>query len=80
MNISVTVTNWGTATANDFYLMAYFEGRESDAKSSTTYDLADGYQISDVAAEGIVMPSGRGTLCVELWLGGQVVEDWTAEF
>ncbi len=79
VNISVTVTNWGTAAANDFYLMAYFEGLESDAKLSTTYDLAAGYQISNVAVEGIVMPSGPGTLCVELWLGGQVVEDWTAD-
>ena len=79
VNISVTVTNWGTAAANDFYLMAYFEGLEGDAKLSTTYDLAAGYQISNVAVEGIVMPSGPGTLCVELWLGGQVVEDWTAE-
>lgn len=79
VNISVTVTNWGTAAANDFYLMAYFEGLESDAKLSTTYDLAAGYQISNVAVEGITMPSGPGTLHVDLWLGGQVVEDWTAE-
>jgi hypothetical protein len=79
VNISVTVTNWGTAAANDFYLMAYFKGYESGAKLSSTCDLASGYKISNVAVEGIVMPSGSGTLCVELWLDGQVVEDWTAE-
>ncbi len=80
MDISVTVTNWGTANADDFYVTAYFEGRESDAKSSATYDLAYGHRISGVVTKGIAKPSGGGTLQVGLWLDGEVVDDWTVEF
>jgi hypothetical protein len=80
VDISVTVTNWGTANADDFYVRAYFDGRESDAKSSATYDLAYGHRISGVVTKGIVKPSGGGSLQVELWLGGEVVDDWTLEF
>ncbi len=79
VNVTVAVTNWGTASASDFYLKAYFKGHEIDAKQSATYDLAAGYKISNVAVEGIARPSGSATLCVELWHGGQVVEDWTAD-
>jgi hypothetical protein len=80
VDTSVTVTNWGTANANDFYVRAYFEGRESDAKSSATYDLAYGYSISGVVTKGIVKPSGGGTLQVELWEGGKAVDAWTVDF
>ena len=80
VDMSVTVTNWGTANANDFYVRAYFEGRESDAKSSATYDLAYGHRISGVVTKGIVKPSGGGTLQVELWEGGEVVDDWAVHF
>jgi transglutaminase-like putative cysteine protease len=76
--LEVTVTNWGTANADAFYVRAFFEGHEDGAKQSATYDLAYGYQISGVATRGIVVPSGGGTLSVELWLGGEVVDDWTA--
>lgn len=75
--LEVTVTNWGTANANDFYIRAFFEGYESGAKQSDTYDLEYGYQISGVAARGIAMPSGGGTLLVELWLDGEAVDDWS---
>jgi hypothetical protein len=75
--LEVTVTNWGTADADDFYVRAFFEGHESGAKQSDAYDLAYGYQISGVATKGIVVPSGGGTLSVELWLGGEVVDDWS---
>jgi len=77
--LEVTVTNWGTADADAFYVRAFFEGHESDAKQSTTYDLASGYQISGVATKGIVVPSRGGTLSVELWLDGNVVDDWTVD-
>ena len=77
MNLSVTVTNWGTADANAFYVRAYFEGHESAAKLSATYDLAYGHQISGVATKGIVLPSGGGTLRVELLQDGEIVDDWS---
>lgn len=75
--LEVTVTNWGTADAHDFYVRAFFEGRESGAKSSDTYDLEYGYRISGVLVEGLRKPSGGGTLVVELWLDGAVVDDWS---
>jgi hypothetical protein len=79
VGIGVTVTNWGTANADDFYVSAFFEGHASGARSSATYDLAYGHRISGVVAEGIVVPSGGGTLLVELWLDGDVVDDWTVD-
>jgi len=80
LDISVTVTNWGTANANDFCVRAYFEGHETGVKSSATYDLAYGHRISGVVTKGIAKPSGGGTLRVELWLGSEVVDDWTVDF
>jgi hypothetical protein len=77
VDLKVTVTNWGTAYADAFYVRAYFEGHESAAKSSATYDLAYGHQISGVATKGIVLPSGGGTLRVELFQGGVKVDDWS---
>ena len=77
--LEVTVTNWGTADADAFYVRAFFEGYESGAKLSDTYDLAYGYQISGVATKGIALPSGGGALLVELWLDGEVVDDWTVD-
>jgi hypothetical protein len=77
VNLSVTVTNWGTADADAFYVRAYFEGYESGAKSSATYDLAYGHQISGVATKGIGLPSGGGTIRVELLQGGVKVDDWS---
>jgi hypothetical protein len=79
VDLKVTVTNWGTANADAFYVRAYFEGYESGAKLSATYDLAYGYQISEVATKGIVLPSGGGTLRVELFQGGKVVDEWTTD-
>jgi hypothetical protein len=79
VDIGVTVTNWGTADAAGFYVRAYFEDREGGAKSSDTYDLEYGHQISGVTIESIVVPSGGGTMLVELWLDGEVVDDWPAE-
>jgi hypothetical protein len=79
MDISVTVTNWGTANADDFYVTAYFEGYESSARSSDTFDLAYGHRISGVVTKGIAKPSGGATLQVQLWLDGEVVDDWTLE-
>lgn len=76
VDIGVTVTNWGTAKADDFYVLAFFEGHESGTKSSATYDLAYGHRISGVVTKGIVVPSGGGTLLVQLWLDGEVVDDW----
>jgi hypothetical protein len=75
--LEVTVTNWGTADADDFYVRAFFEGHESGAKQSATYDLEYGYQISGVATRGIAVPSGGGALSVELWFDGEVVDDWS---
>ena len=77
VDLKVTVTNWGTADADAFYVRAYFEGHESAAKSSATYDLAYGHQISGVATKGIVLPSGGGTLRVELFQDGVKVDDWS---
>ena len=77
--LEVTVTNWGTANADAFYVWAFFEGHEDGAKQSATYDLAYGYQISGVATKGIAVPSGGGTLLVELRLDGEVVDDWTVD-
>ena len=77
VDLKVTVTNWGTADADAFYVRAHFEGHESAAKSSATYDLAYGHQISGVATKGIVLPSGGGTLLVELYQDGVKVDDWS---
>jgi hypothetical protein len=77
VDLKVTVTNWGTADADAFYVRAFFEGYESGAKSSATYDLVYGHQISGVATKGIVLPSGGGTLRVELFQGGVKVDDWS---
>jgi hypothetical protein len=77
VDLKVTVTNWGTADADAFYVRAYFEGHESAAKSSNTYDLAYSHQISGVATKGIVLPSGGGTLRVELHQDGRIVDDWS---
>jgi hypothetical protein len=77
VDLKVTVTNWGTADADAFYVRAYFEGYESGAKSSATYDLAYGHQISGVATKGIALPSGGGTLRVELYQDGEIVDDWS---
>jgi len=77
VDLKVTVTNWGTADADAFYVRAFFEGYESDAKSSATYDLACGYQISGVLAEGIALPPGGGVLRVELYQSGKIVDDWS---
>lgn len=77
VDLKVTVTNWGTADADAFYVRAYFEGDESSAKSSATYELAYGHQISGVATKGIVLPSGGGTLRVELFQDGVKVDDWS---
>jgi hypothetical protein len=77
VDLKVTVTNWGTANADAFYARAYFDGYDSGAKSSATYALAYGHQISGVAAKGIVLPSGGGTLRVELFQGGVKVDEWS---
>jgi hypothetical protein len=77
--LEVTVTNWGTANADAFYVRAFFEGHQDGAKQSDTYDLAYGYQISGVTTKGIAVPSGGGTLLVELWLDGEVVDDWSVD-
>ena len=77
VDLKVTVTNWGTADADAFFVRAFFEGYESGAKSSATYDLVYGHQISGVATKGIVLPSGGGTLRVELFQGGVKVDDWS---
>lgn len=77
VDLKVTVTNWGTADADAFHVRAYFEGHESAAKSSATYDLAYSHQISGVATKGIVLPSGGGTLRVELYQDGVKVDDWS---
>ena len=77
MYVEVSVTNWGTADADGFYVRAFFEGHEDGAKQSAAYDLAYGYQISGVTTKGIAKPSGGGTLLVELWLDGEVVDDWS---
>jgi hypothetical protein len=77
MYVEVSVTNWGTADADGFYVRAFFEGHEDGAKQSAAYDLAYGHQISGVTTKGIAKPSGGGTLCVELWLDGEVVDDWS---
>ena len=77
MYVEVSVTNWGTANADGFYVRAFFEGHEDGAKQSATHDLAYGYQISGVTTKGIAKPSGGGTLCVELWLDGEVIDDWS---
>lgn len=79
VEIAVTVTNWGTDDADGFYIRAYFEGRESGAKSSDTYDLAYGYRISGVVVDDIGKPSGGGTLQVELWLDGDVMDNWSVD-
>lgn len=79
VDINVSVTNWGTAAAADFYVMAYFKGHESQAKLSSTHDLAPGYRISNLAVEDIAKPSGLATLCVEVWHDGRMVEDWTTD-
>ncbi|MDM7999854.1 MAG: hypothetical protein QUS33_07620 [Dehalococcoidia bacterium] len=75
--LEVTVTNWGTANANGFHVRAFFDGYESDAKISADYNLAYGYQISGVSTRGITVPSGGGTLFVELWMDGEIVDDWS---
>jgi hypothetical protein len=77
VDLKVTVTNWGTADADAFYVRAYFEGYESGAKSSAPYDLAYDHQISGLATKGIVLPSGGGTLRVELFQGGVKVDEWS---
>jgi hypothetical protein len=77
VDLKVTVTNWGTADADAFYVRAYFDGYESGARSSAEYGLAYGHQISGVATKGIVWPSGGGTLRVELFEGGVKVDDWS---
>lgn len=79
VSLSVTVTNWGTAGATDFYLRAYFEGHQDGARLSPTYDLLPGYRISNVAVADIVMPSGAATLRIDLWQGGRVVDNWTTD-
>lgn len=79
VSLSVTVTNWGTAGASDFYLRAYFEGHQDGARLSPTYDLLAGYRISNVAVADIAMPSAPATLHVELWQGGRVVDNWTTD-
>jgi len=79
VDLKVTITNWGTADADAFYVRAYFDGYESGARSSADYDLAYGHQISGVATKGIVWPSGGGTLRVELFQGGVKVDDWSKD-
>jgi transglutaminase-like putative cysteine protease len=77
VDLKVTVTNWGTADADAFYVRAYFEAHESAAKSSAAYDLAYDHQISGVATKGIALPSGGGALRVELFQDGEIVDDWS---
>lgn len=79
VDIKVSVTNWGTAAASDFYLMAYFRGHESGAKLSATCDLAPGYRISNLEVADVAKRSGPAMLCVELWHDGCMVQDWTAD-
>lgn len=77
LGITVTVTNWGTADADSFYVLAVFEGSGNCAKSSAAYGLPYGCEISGVAVKGIVVPRGGGTLQVQIFSGGLEVEDWS---
>ena len=75
--LEVQVTNWGTADAEGLYVRAFFEGHEAGAKTSDTFDLEYGYRISPVPVGDIVVPSGGGTLCVELFDDGINVDEWS---
>jgi hypothetical protein len=75
--LEVEVTNWGTVDAEEVRVRAFFEGYEAGAATSGTFDLDYGYKISPVPVGDIVMPSGGGTLCVELIDNGAVVDEWS---
>lgn len=75
--LEVEVTNWGTADAEGLYVRAFFEGHEDGAAASETFDLEYGYKVFPVSVGGIVMPSGGGTLCVELFDGDVKADEWS---
>ncbi|OGO02749.1 MAG: hypothetical protein A2Y72_00680 [Chloroflexi bacterium RBG_13_53_26] len=75
--LEVAVTNWGTADAEGLYVRAFFEGHETGAGTSDTFDLEYGYRISPVSVGEMVIPSGGGTLCVELYDDGIKVDEWS---
>ncbi len=75
--LEVEVTNWGTIDAEEVSVRAFFEGFEAGAATSDTFDLDYGYKISPVPVGDVVMPSGGGTLCVELVDDGTVVDEWS---
>jgi hypothetical protein len=75
--LEVEVTNWGTVDATGVSVRAFFAGHEAGAATSDAFDLDYGYKISPVPVGDIVMPSGGGTLCVELIDNGAVVDEWS---
>jgi hypothetical protein len=75
--VEVEVTNWGTAPAEEVYVRAYFEGYETRAATSDPFDLDSGYRISPITVGDIVVPSGGGTLCVDLIDDGTRVDSWS---
>ncbi|MBM4443749.1 MAG: hypothetical protein FJ020_00425 [Chloroflexi bacterium] len=75
--LEVEVTNWGTVDATGVTVRAFFEGHEAGAATSDAFDLDYGYKISPVPVGDIVIPSGDGTLCVELIDNGAVVDEWS---
>ena len=77
LNLEVTVTNWGTANAEDLYVRAFFKGQEAKPKSSSSFDLEYCHKISGITVKNLTVPSGGGTLCVELFLNGTKVDDWS---
>lgn len=75
--LEVEVTNWGTADAEGLHVRAFFEGHEAGAATSETFDLDYGYRVFPVSVGDIVMPSGGGTLCVELFDDDIKVDEWS---
>lgn len=78
LTLETTVTNWGTQDAADIQVRAFFEGNESEAKTSPVFDLAYGHRISPVTINKLGLPSEVRTLCVQIILGGKIVDEWTA--
>lgn len=75
--LEVEVTNWGTADADGLHVRAFFEEHEDRAATSDTFDLEYGYKVFPVSVGAIVMPSGEGTLCVELFDDDIKVDEWS---
>jgi hypothetical protein len=75
--VEVEVTNWGTADAEEVYVRAYFDEYETRTATSDPFDLDFGYKISPITVGEIVVPSGGGTLCVDLIDDGTRVDSWS---